>query len=115
MFQSVYDYPYLSSSANHIFDITFGTSPLGLTTTSQTAKKDNVYNQMAQVLSGYDKDGNIQSFDEDGNITAGGTKIDNATFLSFLGFCLRMRLKRVRLNLNLELALHFPTIHLRPE
>ena len=26
MFQSVYDYPYLSSSANHIFDLTFGTS-----------------------------------------------------------------------------------------
>ena len=24
MFQSVYDYPYLSSSANHIFDISFG-------------------------------------------------------------------------------------------
>lgn len=24
MFQSVYDYPYLSSSANHIFDITLG-------------------------------------------------------------------------------------------
>jgi hypothetical protein len=24
MFQSVYDYSYLSSSANHIFDITFG-------------------------------------------------------------------------------------------
>ena len=24
MFQSVYDYPYLSSSANHIFDITMG-------------------------------------------------------------------------------------------
>ena len=26
MFQSVYDYPYLSSSANHIFDITVGIS-----------------------------------------------------------------------------------------
>ncbi len=26
MFQSVYDYPYLSSSANHIFDITVGVS-----------------------------------------------------------------------------------------
>ena len=26
MFQSVYDYPYLSSSANHIFDITCGYS-----------------------------------------------------------------------------------------
>ena len=24
MFQSVYDYPYLSSSANHIFDLTIG-------------------------------------------------------------------------------------------
>ena len=23
MFQSVYDYPYLSSSANHLFDVTF--------------------------------------------------------------------------------------------
>ena len=26
MFQSVYDYPFLSSSANHLFDITFGYS-----------------------------------------------------------------------------------------
>ena len=26
MFQSVYDYPYLSSSANHIFDVTLGFS-----------------------------------------------------------------------------------------
>ena len=26
LFQSVYDYPYLSSSANHIFDITCGYS-----------------------------------------------------------------------------------------
>ena len=26
MFQSVYDYPYLSSSANHIFDMTLGYS-----------------------------------------------------------------------------------------
>ena len=26
MFQSVYDYPYLSSSANHIFDLTVGLS-----------------------------------------------------------------------------------------
>ena len=27
MFVSVYDYPYLSSSANHIFDVTVGISP----------------------------------------------------------------------------------------
>ncbi len=60
MFQSVYDYPYLSSSANHIFDITLGTSADGYAVSTQTAKKDNMYNQMAQVLMGYDKDGNIK-------------------------------------------------------
>ena len=63
MFQSVYDYPYLSSSANHIFDISFGTSAdstLTISADAQEAKKDNIYNQMAQVLMGYDKDGNIQ-------------------------------------------------------
>ena len=27
MYQSIYDYPYLSSSANHIFDISIGMSP----------------------------------------------------------------------------------------
>ncbi len=83
MFQSVYDYPYLSSSANHIFDISFGVSTVSsLAVTKQTAKKNNIYNQMAQVLMGYDKDGNIQRFDEDGNLT-GGTKIDECVFLTF--------------------------------
>lgn len=41
MFQSVYDYPYLSSSANHIFDITVGySSKSSLSgTTIQNAKR----------------------------------------------------------------------------
>ncbi len=40
MFQSVYDYPYLSSSANHIFDISFGTSKnTGLAVATQGIKK----------------------------------------------------------------------------
>ena len=59
MFQSVYDYPYLSSSANHIFDIAAGysnTSVLSASTNEQNSKKINVYTQMAQLLSGYDKD-----------------------------------------------------------
>ena len=56
MFQSVYDYPYLSSSANHIFDLTVGVSAqsgLYSSVTSQKSKKLNIYNQMAQVLAGY--------------------------------------------------------------
>jgi len=101
MFQSVYDYPYLSSSANHIFDITIGTAADGLATTAQTAKKDNIYNQMAQVLSGYDKDGNIQKFDADGNITAGGKKIDNALILSFSRLLVKDEIKKGSFELEL--------------
>jgi hypothetical protein len=60
MFQSVYDYPYLSSSANHIFDITVGyhaTSGLSSSANSQNAKKINMYNQLAQICFGYDANG----------------------------------------------------------
>ena len=86
MFQSVYDYPFLSSSANHIFDITVGVSTNSAhysAVASQKTKKKNIYNQMAQVLMGYDHTGSIQRFDEDGNITDGGTKLDDVFFLNF--------------------------------
>jgi len=101
MFQSVYDYPYLSSSANHIFDVTVGTSVDGLEATVHASKKDNIYNQMAQVLAGYDKDGNIQKFDEDGNITDGGSKIDNAVFLSFSRLLVKDEIKKGSFELEL--------------
>ena len=55
MFQSVYDYPYLSSSANHIFDLTMGyagDSALSASANTQNAKKINMYNQFAQTLLG---------------------------------------------------------------
>ena len=87
MFQSVYDYPFLSSSANHIFDITMGYASSsafsGAASTIQNDKKINVYNQMAQVLAGYDTNGNIRVFDEDGNFAAGGTKVDSCFFMNF--------------------------------
>ncbi len=86
MFQAVYDYPYLSSSANHIFDIAVGyapTSGLSSSLSVQNSKKINIYNQMAQVLMGHDHTGSIQTFDEDGNILAGGNKIKEAIFVNF--------------------------------
>lgn len=102
MFQSVYDYPYLSSSANHIFDISFGTSADStLVVSSQEAKKNNIYNQMAQVLMGYDKDGEIQKFDEDGDIAAGGEKINDATFLSFSRLLVKDEIKKGSFQLEL--------------
>ena len=91
MFESVYDYPYLSSSANHIFDITVGMSNgsqlsqsiVDGATSTQFDKKKNIYNQMAAVLMGHDGNGDIQRFDQDGNLAAGGTKIDDAIFINF--------------------------------
>ena len=85
MFQSVYDYPYLSSSANHIVDITLGYSANSKVSSSanvQNAKKINIYNQMAQVLVGHDANGNIREFDEDGDLTE-GSKIQECFFLNF--------------------------------
>lgn len=87
MFQSVYDYPYLSSSANHIFDLTTGyaaTSSLsGTSGKTQQDKKINLYGEMAQVLMGYNYKGAVQLFDEDGDITGGGTKLKECIFVNF--------------------------------
>jgi hypothetical protein len=84
MFQSVYDYPYLSSSANHIFDLTVGyssNSSLSSSTNSQNSKKINIYNQMAQVLVGYDESGNIREFDRDGDLSS-GDKLKECVFVN---------------------------------
>lgn len=85
MFESVYDYPYLSSSANHIFDLTVGysaNSSMSGASSVQNAKKINIYTQMAQVLAGYDATGSIREFDRDGDLT-GGDKIREAIFVNF--------------------------------
>jgi hypothetical protein len=85
-FVSYYDYPYLSSSANHILDTTFGYSPrstLSSSTSVDNDKKIAVYNQMAQVLMGFDPVGLVREFDEDGDITGGGTKLRECIFISF--------------------------------
>ncbi len=85
LFQSVYDYPYLSSSANHIFDITVGysnNSTLSGAANVQNADKINIYNQMAQVLVGHDATGSMREFDQDGDFT-GGTKLRECVFLNF--------------------------------
>ena len=109
MFQSVFDYPYLSSSANHIFDITFGyaaTSPFsGSTqgTNGQRTKKINIYNQMAQILNGYDKDGTIKEFDEDGDFS-GGNKLRECIFLSFSRLLVKDEIKKGSFNLTVGIS-----------
>ena len=98
MFQSVYDYPYLSSSANHIFDVAIGfhaDSALSGTSVNhvQVSKKINMYNQMAQVLMGYDENGAIRKFDEDGDLT-GGTKMEEVIFVNFARLLTKDEIKK---------------------
>ena len=92
MFQSVYDYAHLSSSANHIFDITFGyhsTSPLQAAANSQDSKKQNIYNQMAQTLVGYDATGSIKKF-----TNSAGTEIEDALFVNFARLLTKDEIKK---------------------
>ena len=104
IFQSVYDYPYLSSSANHIFDLSAGYSNVsnlsGSTNRTQNGKKINIYNQMAQVLVGFDENNDIRRFDEDGNLT-GGTKIDEAYFINLTRLLTKDEIKKGSFTLEL--------------
>ena len=107
MFQSCYDYPYLSSSANHILDLTVGYhSSSGLSAANpdgrvQQDKKIAIYNQMAQLLMGHDVNGAIQKFDADGNIIAGGTKINSAFFMNFSRLLVKDEIKKGSFTLKL--------------
>jgi hypothetical protein len=105
MFQSVYDYPYLSSSANHILDLTMGysaNSVLSKSTavTTQQAKKINIYNEMAQILVGFSTSGSVREFDEDGDLTQ-GTKIQEAFFLNFTRLLTKDEVKKGSFTLKL--------------
>jgi|TARA_R110000824_G_scaffold5670_9_gene26088 hypothetical protein len=90
MFQSVYDYPYLSSSANHLYDITMGYSTASMSSSAHTQndKKLNLYYQMAQTLMGYGFDANgrvsVRLFDKDGDFsTVADDQLNEVFFLNF--------------------------------
>lgn len=108
MWQAVYDYPYLSSSANHIFDLTVGFSPnSGLSASSPTdtenpqqVKKINMYNEMSQILVGYDSTGSIREFDRDGDLT-GGTKLQEVFFINFARLLNKDEIKKESFSMTL--------------
>ena len=88
MFQSVYDYPYLSSSANHIFDLTVGydegSSLSGSSSRVQQKKKINLYNQFAQVLLGYTGSNNIvEIFESDLDYGDNSNQMKEVVFVDF--------------------------------
>jgi hypothetical protein len=109
-FQSVFDYPHLSSSANHIFDIAIGysnTSPLSNSAGGvQNAEKINMYNQMAQVLVGTDLSGNVRMFDRNGSpstpeVSRVVSKLDSVFFLNFARLLTKDEIKKGSFSLDL--------------
>jgi len=103
MFQSVYDYPYLSSSANHILDITMGyasSSDFSSSVATQNTQKIQIYNQMAQVLVGHDATGSIRSFDEDGNLST-GAKLRECYFVNFARLLTKDEIKKGTFSMTL--------------
>ena len=84
MFQMVYDYPYLSSSANHIFDISLGhrSGSVATTLTTQNSKKNNIYSMYMQLLCGYDATGSARELGYSSSMDDTSTKIDFPMFLN---------------------------------
>jgi hypothetical protein len=105
-FQSVYDYPFLSSSANHIFDITLGydeTSGYSGSASVQNSKKINMYNQFAQVLLGYtasQADG-IRKFERDLQLDMSGY-MKEVFFLSFSRLLVKDQIKKGTFSITLQ-------------
>ena len=114
MFQSVFDYPHLSSSANHIFDITYGfhsASSLSGSTVPQVAKKINIYNQMAQTLVGYDVEGNIRKFDQDGDLLATAqTKMNSVIFFNFSRLLVKDEIKKGSFSMDFCVDATYPHV-----
>ena len=107
MFQSVYDYPFLSSSANHIFDLTCGyaaASGLSGAASTQNAKKINIYNELAQVLVGFDENGAVRTFDNDGDFSTTGGKINEAYFVNFSRLLSKDEIKKGSFTLTLGMS-----------
>lgn len=95
MFQAVYDYPYQSSSANHIFDIAMGySSNVADSSFVQNSKKNNIYNMMAQVLVGHNHEGGIKPFDRDGDESTSSDKMESCIFLNFARLLAKDEIKK---------------------
>ena len=98
-FQSVYDYPYLSSSANHIFDLAVGYDESSIysgSTSIQNAKKINMYNSMAQVLLGYSKDTGefVERFESDLDVSDNDNQMLSVFFINFSRLLTKDQIKK---------------------
>ena len=106
-FQSVFDYPYLSSSANHIFDLTMGYDESSALSASgvdrpQQAKKINMYNQFSQVLLGFTgSDNQVEIFESDLNISDNNNQMKEVFFISLSRLLMKDQIKKGTFSISL--------------
>ena len=98
MFQSVYDYPYLSSSANHIFDLTMGydeNSPHSGSGHTQNSKKINMYNQFSQLMLGFTGSANtVRQFESDLKLDGKNAMSGGVFFISLARLLTKDQIKK---------------------
>jgi len=134
MFQSVYDYAYQSSSANHIFDLTHGhnteyatqgvtstqsdganydgnASLANITSHDYFSKRKNVYNQMAQILSGHKVDGSIRDFDRDGDLVGTAGNYNALIFMNFARLLGKDEIKKGSFSIELGATTTYDATH----
>lgn len=113
-FQSVYDYPYLSSSANHIFDLSVGYdegSPRSGSSAThvQNKKKINMYNQMSQVLLGYTGSANtVRLFESDLKLDQTGS-MKEVFFVNFSRLLSKDQIKKGSFSISVATGSYFGT------
>jgi len=114
MFQSLSDYPFLSSSANQIADITVGVNQAGhypsalasgseFDPTDNGAPKFNIYTQMAQVLYGFDITGAVEQFRISGSYDTSVAAINDPIFINFSRLLTKDEIKKGSFRLTLGL------------
>ena len=117
LYQTVFDYPYLSQSANQLFDITFGIRDGGQFSTDESGSaadisgsqdKINIYNQMAAVMLGYDQTGSVRVFDVSGsfNEVNASSVMDAPFFINFSRLVGKDEIKKGSFNLQFDTSLH---------
>ncbi len=113
MFQSVYDYPYLSSSANHIFDVTVGydeSSARSGSASVQNKKKINMYNQFSQVMLGYTGSTNtVRMFESDLKLDQTGS-MKETIFVNFSRLLTKDQIKKGSFAISVKTGSYFGTV-----
>lgn len=107
MFTTVYDYPYLSSSANQLFDSTVGNlsgSAYGPSSSAEFVdQKHNLYTEYQQLLFGYNSSGSLIPINASGSLTPSSTDyINNPLFLNFSRLLTKDEIKKGTFSITVD-------------